>query len=165
MIKSVFATVALVASLAFAGLALNASPAAALELATAEADVQALIAQYQSDADGLEAAIEDYVTNSEDPEVAAQAVLAVGAGLPDDSPLKIALGRGLGAAIAVIGLTDPNLAATLQALAAASGDEELVAAVSAGTSDKTASIEQNAGGGTGGEDPVNETPDEPASAS
>lgn len=164
MLKSVFATVVFAAGLAFAALAVNPSPAAAQELASAEADISALVAQYQDDPDGLEAAIEAYVTASEDPVVAAQAVVNVATSLPAESPLKVALGRGLGAAIAVIALTDPAVATNMQAVVAASDDETLVSAVSAGTSDKTASIEQ----GTDGEDPAaeeeDETPEEPASA-
>lgn len=163
MLKSVFATVVFAAGLAFAALAVNPAPAAAQELASAEADISALVAQYQDDPDGLEAAIEAYVTASEDPVVAAQAVVSVASGLPAESPLKVALGRGLGAAIAVIALTDPTVATNMQAVVAASDDETLVSAVSAGTSDKTASIEQ----GTDGEDPAaeeeDETPEEPAS--
>ncbi|WP_421866577.1 hypothetical protein [Parvibaculum sp.] len=146
MLKSVFTTIVFAMGLAFASLALNPSPVAAAELASVQADISTLVAQYQDDPDGLEAAIEEYVTNSEDPELAAQAIIAVAAGLPDDSPLKIALGRGLGAAIVVIGLTSPTVAANMQALVAASNDEALIASVSAGSSDKTASIEQNTGG-------------------
>lgn len=165
MLKSVYTAVAFAMALAFAAIAFNPSAAGAQDIAGAQADVEALLTQYADDPDGLEAAIEEYVTNSEDPELAAQAVIAVAAGLPADSDLKIALGRGLGAAITVIALTNPTAATNMQALVAASGDETLVAAVSAGTSDKTASIEQNAGGG-GGEvaGDGDETPEEPASA-
>ena len=166
MLKSVFTAVALAVALAFASLAVNPAPAAAAELATVQADISALVAQYQDDPDGLETAIEDYVTNSEDPVLAAQAIIAVSAAMPEDSPLKVALGRGLGAAIAVIGLTNPELAANMQALVVASGDESLIAAVSAGSTDKTASIEQNSGGGgdDGADDEEDETPEQPASA-
>lgn len=146
MLKPVFTTIVFAMGLAFASLALNPSPVAAAELASVQVDIYTLVAQYQDDPDGLEAAIEDYVTNSEDPTLAAQAIIAAAAGLPDDSPLKTALGRGLGAAIVVIGLTSPTAAADMQALVAVSNDEALVASVSAGTSDKTASIEQNTGG-------------------
>ncbi|PKP78758.1 MAG: hypothetical protein CVT81_02350 [Alphaproteobacteria bacterium HGW-Alphaproteobacteria-3] len=165
MLKSMYTAVAFAVALAFAAIAFNPSPAVAQDIAGAQADIEALLVQYAGDIDGLEAAIEEYVTNSEDPEGAAQAVIAVAAGLPADSDLKIALGRGLGAAIAVIALTNPTAATNMQALVAASGDETLVGAVSSGTTDKTASIEQNAGGGDDtlvGED--DQTPEEPASA-
>ncbi|GMV62027.1 MAG: hypothetical protein AMXMBFR74_11960 [Parvibaculum sp.] len=164
MLKSVSTAFAFAVALAFAVIAFNPSLAAAQDLAGAQADIEALLVQYADDPDGLEAAIEEYVTNSEDPEIAAQAIVAVAAGLPANSDLKIALGRGLGAAIAVIALTNPTAATNMQALVAASGDETLVAAVSAGTSDKTASIEQNAGGGDEGAGDEDETPEEPASA-
>ena len=166
MLKSVFASVVFAAGLAFAALAVNPSPAVAQELSSIQADIAALVAQYQDDPDGLEAAIEDYATGSENPELAAQAIIAVAAGLPANSPLKVALGRGLGAAIAVIALTDPTVAANMQALVAASGDEVFVASVSAGTDDKTASIEQNTGGNGNivGEEDEDETPEQPASA-
>lgn len=164
MLKSVSTAFVFAVALAFAAIAFNPSPAAAQDLAGAQADIEALLVQYADDPDGLEAAIEEYVTNSEDPELAAQAIVAVAAGLPANSDLKIALGRGLGAAIAVIALTNPTAATNMQALVAASGDETLVAAVSAGTSDKTASIEQNAGGGDEGAGDEDETPEEPASA-
>jgi uncharacterized protein YqfA (UPF0365 family) len=164
MLKSVYTAFAFAVALAFAAIAFNPTHAAALDLAGAQADVEALLVQYADNPDGLETAIEEYVTNSEDPEIAAQAIIAVAAGLPANSNLKIALGRGLGAAIAVIALTNPTAATNMQALVAASGDETLIAAVSAGTSDKTASIEQNAGGGDEGAGDEDETPEEPASA-
>jgi hypothetical protein len=167
MLKSVFATVVFAVGLAVASLAVNPSPAAAQESSSLEADISALIAQYQDDPDGLEAAIEAYVTDSEDPVATAQAVVNVAAGLPADSPLKVALGRGLGAAIAVIGLTDPTVAGNMQAVVAASDDEALASAVSAGTTDKTASVKQNTGGDddTALEEEEDETPEQPASAS
>lgn len=164
MLKSVYTAVAFAMALAFAAIAFHPSAATAQDIAGAQADVEALLTQYADDPDGLETAIEEYVTNSEDPELAAQAVVAVAAGLPANNDLKIALGRGLGAAIAVIALTDPTAATNMQALVAASGDETLVAAVSAGTTDKTASIEENAGGGEEGAGEEDETPEEPASA-
>ena len=164
MLKSVSTALVFAVALAFAAIAFNPSAATAQDIAGAQADVEALLTQYADDPDGLETAIEEYVTNSEDPEIAAQAIIAVAAGLPANSDLKIALGRGLGAAIVVIALTNPTAATNMQALVAASGDETLVAAVSAGTSDKTASIEQNAGGGDEGAGDEDETPEEPASA-
>lgn len=167
MLKSVFATVVFAVGLAVASLAVNPSPAAAQESSSLEADISALIAQYQDDPDGLEAAIEAYVTDSEDPVATAQAVVNVAAGLPADSPLKVALGRGLGAAIAVIGLTDPTVAGEMQAVVVASDDEALASAVSAGTTDKTASVKQNTGGddNTALEEEEDETPEQPASGS
>lgn len=165
MLKSMFATVVVAVGLAFASLAVNPTPAGAAELSSVEADISALITQYQDDPDGLEAAIEAYVTDSEDPVVAAQAVVNVSESLPADSPLQVALGRGLGAAIAVIGLTDPTAATNMQAVVAASDDETLVSAVSAGTSDKTESIEQGTDGDDTAAEQEDETPEQPASPS
>ena len=111
--------------------------------------VEALVVEYQNDPAGLEAAVESLVTGATDPEVAANAVLAVFSNpqnpeirtlLQNNAELKAAAGRGLGAAIATLGLTDPDLAARILAAVQASGDATLIAAVETGSDTKTASI-------------------------
>jgi hypothetical protein len=170
MLKSVSTAFVFAVALAFVVIAFNPTHASALGLVEAQAkvqiqaDVEALLAQYADDPDGLEVAIEVYVTRSEYPLIAAQVIVAVAVGLPTDCALKVALGRGLGAAITVIALTNPTAATNMLALVVSLGDETLVAAVSVGTSDKTASIGQNAGGGGEGVGDNDETPEEPASA-
>ena len=62
--------------------------------------------------------------------------------LLENSELKAALGKGLGAAIALIGVTNPDLATLLAALVTAEGDDTLTAAVDSGNDSKTASILQ-----------------------
>ncbi|MDO8421548.1 MAG: hypothetical protein Q7S99_05245 [Parvibaculum sp.] len=113
--------------------------------------VEGYVLQFQDDPDGLQLAIETYVTGATDPELAASAVIAVYGHstnpsvvqlLLENSELKAALGKGLGAAIALIGVTNPDLATLLAALVTAEGDDTLTAAVDSGNDSKTASILQ-----------------------
>lgn len=115
-----------------------AQEAASLE--AMEADIEALMATYADDPDGFAAAIEDYVLAAGNPELAAEAVISVLARPTTDPALKVAGGKGLGAAIALIGLTNPTAAANMQALVMASGDTVLQAAVAEGNAERTASI-------------------------
>lgn len=180
MFKKSLAAFVFAAGLALAPLIFAVAPAAAQDadqLAAMQADIEALIVEYADDAAGLEAAIEDYVVTSADPELAAQAVIAAitsplsteaQAALAANAELKLAAGRGLGAAIAVIALTQPTIAANMLAMVQASGDETLLAAVVEGNEEKTASIQE--GDVDTGEDVVEDaqsdsTPEEPASAS
>ena len=111
--------------------------------------VEALVIQYQDDAAGLQAAVEQLVINAADPELAAGAVLvvfdnsqnpAIRAILARNTSLKDAAGRGLGAAIAQIGVTNPDLATRMSAQVAADGSADMVASVETGTNERTASI-------------------------
>ncbi|MDO8288385.1 MAG: hypothetical protein Q7T44_04125 [Parvibaculum sp.] len=136
--------------------------------------IETLVLQYKDDPAGLQAAIEQYVATSEDPEAAGNAVLfvfdnsnnpEVRALLAANADLRAAMGQGLGAAIAIIALTNPDLATKMTANVVASGNAELIASVQSGTDIKTASLnEQN---DTGDDDADNEdsTPENPASAS
>lgn len=132
-----------------------------------EAEVEALVLANADDAAALEAAIEDYIVASADPVTAGQAVINVLSNPKDDAVrlllaenpgLKEAGGRGLGAAIAVLGLTNPEAAAILQALVEASGDPVLQAAVIEGTETKTASLLAERSSGAGATDSTPETP-------
>ncbi len=118
-----------------------------------QAAIEQIIIDNADDPVALQAAIEAYVAASDNPELAAQAVLAAvtdpqnpaaQAAMAANADLVAAVGRGLGAAIATIALTDPDAAAAMQASVDASGNESLAAAVSQGSADKTASIEQQA---------------------
>lgn len=134
--------------------------------------VEQLVIDNADDPAALEAAIEALVTGSQNPALSARAVIAVYDNSTNDAVrsilqktgMKAAMGRGLGAAIATIGLTDPDLASNLQALVAASGNEELASSVQAGSETRTASIrgqqQQNQDEGL-----PDETPENPASAS
>lgn len=136
------------------------------------AAIEALVLQYKDDPAGLQAAVETYVTTSEDPEAAGNAVLIVFDNsqnpevrslLAANGELRNALGQGLGAAIATIALTNPDLATKMTANVVATGKTELVASVQSGTDTKTASLsEQNNDQGTdvAAED---STPENPAS--
>tara|TARA_R110002074_G_scaffold374313_1_gene550628 strand:+ start:322 stop:891 length:570 start_codon:yes stop_codon:yes gene_type:complete len=131
------------------GSTLSASQQAALDAQVLA--VEALVVTYQNDPDGLQAAIEALVTDASDPEVAAQAVLIVFdnsqnteilAILASNPGLKAAAGKGLGAAIVALGITNPDVATRISALVSASGDQAMIAAVQTGADTKTASINQ-----------------------
>lgn len=116
------------------------------------AAAEQLVISYADDFDGLVAAVEAFITGDDDPKIAAHAVIVVLTQpgnetvkrlLVSNPALKDAMGRGLGAAIAGIGLTDPVLAATLQAKVVQSGDVALASAVISGTESKTASLQQH----------------------
>ena len=126
------------------------------------------------DAYALQDAIEAYVAASDNPELAAQAVLAAvtdpqnpaaQAAMAANADLVAAVGRGLGAAIATIALTDPDAAAAMQASVDASGNESLAAAVSQGSADKTASIELQAQQQQAQQQQQDSTPENPGSPS
>lgn len=107
-----------------------------------EADIEALLITHAGDPDAFAAAIEDYVIASGDPELAADAVINVLTRPTTDPAMKVAGGKGLGAAIALIGLTNPTAAANMQAKVEASGDATLQAAVADGNAERTASIQR-----------------------
>lgn len=134
--------------------------------------VEQLVIDNADDPAALEAAIEALVTGSQNPALSARAVIAVYDNSTNDAVkailqkagMKAAMGRGLGAAIATIGLTDPDLASSLQAMVAASGNEELASAVQAGSETRTASV-RNQQQQEEDEGLRDETPENPASAS
>ncbi len=127
----------------------SANAATAEELATMQADIEALVVANAGDEAALEAAIKDYVANSDDPEGAAQAFVqavtnpkspAAQTALANNAGLKAAASRGLGAAIALIAVENPEVASSMQAVVEASDDPTLVASVSEGNATETASI-------------------------
>ncbi len=135
--------------------------------------IEALVLQYKDDAAGLQAAVEQYVAGSEDPAAAGNAVLIVFDNsknpevrslLAASGELRDALGQGLGAAIATIALTNPDLAATMTASVVAKGNTELTASVQSGTDTKTASLNEQNNDNGGDEENVDSTPENPASA-
>ena len=107
-----------------------------------EADIEALLITHAGDPDAFAAAVEDYVVAAADPELAAEAVINVLTRPATDPALKVAGGKGLGAAIAFIGLTNPTAAANMQAKVEASGDAVLQTAVAEGNAERTASIQR-----------------------
>ena len=149
-------------------------------LSTQVAAVEALVTTYQNDPEGLKAAIQSLVENAADPEASSAAVLVVfdnsqnpdiKAILANNSGLAAAGGQGLGAAIATLGITQPELATRISAYVSANGGSTFTASVQSGNDVQTASIQkqqqqqqqnknsattQNAGGST---------PEKPASAS
>ncbi|MEW6092283.1 MAG: hypothetical protein AB1647_15315 [Pseudomonadota bacterium] len=117
-------------------------------LQTMEADIEALLIANADDPDAFAAAVEQYLLAAADPELAAEAVISVltnpkseaaQIALANNPALKTAGGQGLGAAIAQIGLTNPTVAANIQAKVEASNDATLQAAVTQGT---TATIQR-----------------------
>ena len=159
--KFVFAAsvTALVAGASFLAAPLISAPAlAAAEdaasdedaaVAALQAQIEQLIIANAGDADALAAAIEALVEGAANSEAAAKAVLAAvsnpksdeaRAALAGNSGLKDAAGKGLGAAIAMIGKSNPTVAANMQAIVVASGDTGFQASVTNGTEVQTASI-------------------------
>ncbi|ABS63519.1 hypothetical protein Plav_1904 [Parvibaculum lavamentivorans DS-1] len=149
MMKNFFAAAVLAFGLALAPAMLAVSPAAAQGSVEMQAEVEALILANQDDEAALELAISTYITSAEDPELATQAVIAalVNSQNPElvqlliEKPgLKLAAGRGIGAAIAIVALTNPTAAENMLALVQASGDQTLIAAVVEGRDAQTASL-------------------------
>jgi len=135
--------------------------------------IEALVLQFKDDPDGLQAAIEQYVTSAADPELAANAVLFVAqnsnnlqvkAALESNSGLTSALGNGLGAAISTIALTNPDLATKLTANVVATGNTSLIASVQNGADTKTASVNEQQHTNDSVEQ-QDSTPENPASSS
>jgi len=177
MLKNFFAAALFAVGLALAPVILAVAPAAAQGTASVvdmQAEIEALILQYGEDEAALELEIEAYVTGSANPELATQAVInaltnptnpEVRRLLAENAGIKLAVGRGLGAAIAVIALTNPGLAATLLAMVEASGDATLIAAVAEGQELRTAAILRGSGDtGEGVLEGEDSTPEAPASA-
>lgn len=174
--KKLLSVICLAVAVAFAGALAPATPAMAQEaqsLQDMEAAIEALLIANADDPDAFAAAVEAYVLAAANAELAAEAVISVltnpksdeaRLALANNPALKTAGGMGLGAAIAQIGLTNPTVAANMQALVEASGDATLQAAVAAGHTERTASIQQQqlqASGDTA--DSVDSTPETPVS--
>lgn len=154
--KKLLSVMVVAAAMAFAPAMFAATQAVAQEagaeaLAAMEADIEALLVANAGDPDAFAAAVEAYILAAANAELAADAVISVltnpqsdaaREALANNPGLKSAGGRGLGAAIAQIGLTDPTTAANMQAKVEASNDETLQAAVTTGTNERTASIQQ-----------------------
>lgn len=148
--KKFLLAVCLAFAVAAAPFVLTAPHAVAQEanLQTMEADIEALLIANADDPDAFAAAVEQYLLAAADPELAAEAVISVltnpkseaaQIALANNPALKTAGGQGLGAAIAQIGLTNPTVAANIQAKVEASNDATLQAAVTQGT---TATIQR-----------------------
>lgn len=125
--------------------------AQAVSVESMEADIEALLVANANDPEAFAAAVEAYVLAAADAELATDAVInvltnpqgdAAKMALANNPELKAAGGRGLGAAIAQIGLTNPTVAANMQAKVEASNDETLQASVAEGNAERTASIQQ-----------------------
>ena len=140
--------------------------------------VEALVIQYQSDPAGLQAAIQNLVQNASDPSLAGNAVVSVFnnstnsqvlAILANNPGLKDAGGQGLGAAIATIGATNPDLAAQMTAYVQANGGSNFASSVQSGSDTQTSSIQQqqrnNNNNNNNNNDDIsnNSTPETPAS--
>ena len=186
MIRKILLVTACVAGLSAIGpvssFAAESTPLTAEQqqvLDTQIAAVEALVVQYKDDPAGLELAVEALVTGAADPEVSGQAVLIVFNNstnpniksiLASNADLAAAGGKGLGAAIASIGLTNPTLATSMAAAVTASGKPDFVASVQSGTDTKTASLNQKTEENRKSETQQNTekkdtTPENPASAS
>jgi hypothetical protein len=145
--KKLLSAMMMAGAMVFASAVLVATPAMTQEAKTLdamEAEIEALLIANADDPDAFAAAVEAYVLAETDAELATEAVINVLTRPQIDPALKRAGGNGLGAAIAQIGLTNPTLAANMQAKVAASDDAILQAAVTEGTDMRTASISINA---------------------
>tara|TARA_R110002110_G_scaffold39086_4_gene126727 strand:- start:1824 stop:2363 length:540 start_codon:yes stop_codon:yes gene_type:complete len=177
MLKNLFTPILFAASLALAPMAPGISAAWAQDTGAGQpavgmqGQIEALILQYADDATGLETAIQNYVANSANKEMAADAVItvftnpnnpAVEQALNANSGLKVAGGQGLGGAIALIGIDNPAFAATLQAKVEASVDATFKTAVGVGRSDKETKIKNNSENDTS-DKARDETSENPAS--
>lgn len=129
----------------------NAAAQGVEALQVMEAEVEALLIANADNPEAFAAAVEAYVLAAGDAELATEAVInvltnpkseAARLALANNPGLKAAGGQSLGAAIAQIGLTNPTVAAAMQAKVEASNDESLQAAVSEGSAERTASIQQ-----------------------
>lgn len=176
--KKLLSVVIVAAAMAFAPSMFAATQAVAQEagaeaLAAMEADIEALLIANADNPDAFAAAVEAYILAAANAELAGDAVISVltnpqsdaaREALANNPGLKSAGGSGLGAAIAQIGLTDPTTAANLQAKVEASNDETLQAAVTTGTNERTASIQQREqqDGTSGNQDSTPETPVSPS---
>lgn len=121
------------------------------EIDLMQAQIEQLIVDNAGDPEALKEAITAFVTASGKPELAAKAVIgaltspktaAAQAALANNAALKTAAAKGLGAAIAIIALTNPDAATAMQASVQASGDDTIVTASNEGNSDQTASTQQ-----------------------
>lgn len=149
--KKFLSAICLALIVAVAPAVMTATPVAAQSLQELEQAVEQLVIDNAQDPDALAAAIEAFVLAAGDAETATDAVIAVLTNpqndevrrlLENNPGLKTAAGIGLGAAIAQIGITNPDLAATLLAKVEASGDTTLTAAVTDGYNERTASIQR-----------------------
>lgn len=141
--------------------------------------VEALVVQYQNDPDGLQAAIQSLVQNASDPALAGTAVVSVFNNstnpaiqkiLANNAGIQAAGGQGLGAAIATIGITNPDLATQMTAYVQTNAGSTFVASVQSGSDTQTSSIQQqnnNNNNNNNNNDDLtnNSTPETPASAS
>jgi hypothetical protein len=121
------------------------------EIDLLQVQIEQLIVDNAGDPDALNAAIAAFVTGSGNPELAAKAVIgaltapktaAAQLALANNPALKTAAAKGLGTAIAIIALTNPDAAAAMQASVEASGDDTIVTASNEGNSDQTASTQE-----------------------
>lgn len=169
ILSAICVAIAVVMAPAIVAVPYAAAQEAVPSLETMQADIEALLVANADDPDAFAAAVEAYVLAAADPELAADAVInaltnpaSEGAqiALANNPGLKTAGGLGLGAAIAVIGLTNPTAAANMQAKVEASGDATLQTAVADGNSERTASIQQQQQQqqGGGNQDSTPETP-------
>lgn len=140
--------------------------------------VEALVVQYQNDPDGLQAAIQNLVQNASDPALVGTAVVsvfnnstnpAIQTILANNAGIQAAGGLGLGAAIATIGITNPDLATQMTAYVQTNAGSTFVASVQSGSNTQTSSIQQqnNNNNNNNNNDDLtnNSTPETPASAS
>ncbi|MEQ8327971.1 MAG: hypothetical protein RIE84_07910 [Parvibaculum sp.] len=173
--KKLLSAMMVAGAMAFASVTLVATPVAAQEAETLEAmeaEIEALLIANADDPDAFAAAVEAYVLAAGDAELAGDAVISVLTNPKSDAArevlannpgLKSAGGMGLGAAIAQIGLTNPTVAANMQAKVEASGDEGFQASVTQGSDASTGSTNEQAQQGSASDPNRDSTPETPVS--
>ncbi|MBI1260830.1 MAG: hypothetical protein GC184_03815 [Rhizobiales bacterium] len=160
------------ATQAFAAVEVSEADQAAFD--TMQAAIEQLIVDNAGDEAALEAAIEAYVEGADNPELAAKASIeaatnpksaAAKAAIQNNPGLAAAAGRGLGAAIATISVTNPEVATNMQASVTNSGSPSFASAVQSGNVTKTSSIQQasKSSSSTSSDNQTGNTPENSAS--
>lgn len=127
-----------------------------------EAAIAELVEQNAGDPEAIADAVSDYITGSDDP-VRTTGVATRMAVKPQYESVKSALGEGIGRAIATLGITQPELASRMLAVAQEVDDPALQSAIAEGEQEITGSSGTTPSENDGADqDP---TPEEPVSAS
>ena len=128
-----------------------------------EAAIASIVERNAGNPDAIAQAVSDYIADSDDA-VRTTEIVAVMAVQPQYETVKPALGEGIGRAIAILGITEPELAARMSAAAQTVNDPVLQSAIATAEREVTGSptITPDT---TGNDLTPDTTPENPASAS
>ncbi|MBO6668064.1 hypothetical protein [Parvibaculum sp.] len=173
--KKLMTAVFVAGTMVFGAAALVVTPVVAQEeasLQSLEEFVEQMLVENADDPAAFEEAIANFVAGSADPELANEAVInaltnpksdAAKIAVQNNTALKEAGARGLGRAIAIVGVTNPTAAANMQAQIEASNDTTLVSSANEANATQTASIRSSTGGDEGAGQQEDSTPETPVS--